>query len=378
MKILYVIDNLEFGGGERGFLQIIKGLDKEKYIIYTVSKPDGEFGKKLVEMDIHLEPLNMESRFNPFTILKLMRIIRKKCVHIVHSQGARADFFARVAVKATGRSYLVSTVQMPVEGYNVNPFKKLIYMVFDRFSERFVDRFIVVSERLRKILTEKHRISPDRVVKIYNGIEIDEYMPNIEKVRSQKSEVRREFGLADSVPVIGAIGRLTWQKGLEYLIEAVPDVLKKHPEAMFLIVGEGPLKDKLKAKSEELRVEDKVIFTGFRTDIKEVLSAIDILVIPSLLEGFPMITLEAMAMAKPIIATNINGITEQITNGINGILIPPKDPSAIAQATITLINNREKAKAMGLAARKKAEEEFSVEKMVSETEKVYLSLLKTN
>ena len=119
-----------------------------------------------------------------------------------------------------------------------------------------------------------------------------------------------------------------------------------------------------------------MIFTGFRSDIKEILSAIDILVIPSLLEGFPMITLEAMAMAKPIIATNIDGITEQITDGINGILTPPKDSSAIAQAIITLINNRGKAKAMGLAARKKVEQEFSVDKMVAETEKVYLSLLR--
>jgi glycosyltransferase involved in cell wall biosynthesis len=119
-----------------------------------------------------------------------------------------------------------------------------------------------------------------------------------------------------------------------------------------------------------------VIFAGFRSDIKEMFSAIDILVISFLLGGFPMITLEAMAMAKPIIATNIDGITEQITDGINGILIPPKDPSAIAKAIIKLINDRESARKTGLAARKKVEQKFSVEKMVAETEKVYLFLLK--
>jgi glycosyltransferase involved in cell wall biosynthesis len=126
--------------------------------------------------------------------------------------------------------------------------------------------------------------------------------------------------------------------------------------------------------SEELRVRDNVIFAGFRSDIKEILSAVDLLVIPSLLEGFPMVTLEAMAMAKPIIATNIDGITEQITNGVNGILVPPKNPSALAKAALRVLNDKELAATIGLSARKKVEQEFSVEKMVAETEKVYQSL----
>ncbi|MBW1613078.1 MAG: glycosyltransferase [Deltaproteobacteria bacterium] len=167
-----------------------------------------------------------------------------------------------------------------------------------------------------------------------------------------------------------------WEKGFEYLVETLPDVLREYPDARFLIVGEGPLRDKLKVKSEELSVEDKVVFTGFRSDIKEILSAVDLLVVPSLLEGFPMVTLEAMAMAKPIVATNIDGITEQITDGVTGILVPPKDPSALAKAIIRALTNKELARSMGLSAREKVELEFSVEKMVAETERVYLSLLK--
>jgi len=98
--------------------------------------------------------------------------------------------------------------------------------------------------------------------------------------------------------------------------------------------------------------------------------------IPSLLERFPMVTLEAMAMSKPIIATDIDGITEQITNGVNGILVPPKNPYALAKAIIKVLNDKETARTMGLAARERVEQEFSVEKMVGETEKVYLSLLR--
>ena len=160
------------------------------------------------------------------------------------------------------------------------------------------------------------------------------------------------------------------------MVECIPEIVRTYLDTKILIVGDGPLRERLEALSKELGVRDNVIFTGFRSDIKELLSAVDLLVIPSLLEGFPMVTLETMAMAKPIIATNIDGITEQITDGVDGILVPPKNPSALAKAVIRVLNDKETARNMGLAARKKVEQEFSVGKMVAETEKVYMSLLK--
>jgi len=380
ISILFVIDGLEFGGGERTFLQLIQGLlYEQRYDIHVATNPEGDFFKLLTGMGIDVVPLDLKKRVNIKNIKRLSEIIRGRKINIVHSQGGRADFYARMAAKTLKpKVKLVNTVAMPVKGYDVGALRKGFYRVFDWFSERYVDRFIVVSEVLRETLLSSYKIQPDKVIKIYNGIELDEYRPNSKEVRSQKSEVRREFGLTKDAPVIGAIGRMVWQKGFEYLIECAPEIVKAFPDAKILIVGDGPLKDKLKVKSEKLKVADKIIFTGFRGDIKEILSAIDILVIPSLLEGFPMVTLEAMAMAKPIIATNIDGITEQITDGVNGILVPPKNPSALAKAVIRVLNDKETARNMGLAARKKVEQEFSIGKMVAETEKVYLSLLKAN
>ena len=374
-SILFTIDNLTFGGGERVFSQIIRGLDREKFNVHIACNPGGRFEEKLTEAGIKIEPLDMTNRYNPLTILKLIKIIKRKNVSIFHSQGGRADFYARMAARMLKpKVKIVNTVAMPVEGYDVGAFRKGVYRFFDRFSERYVDWFIVVSEVLRRTLINTHKIPPDKVIKIYNGIELDEYSPNGKEVRSQKSEVRREFGLAKDAPVIGAIGRMVWQKGFEYLIEAIPDIVRDVPDAKILFIGDGQLRKKLEALSKELGVRDNVIFTGFRSDIKEILSAIDILVIPSLLEGFPMITLEAMAMAKPIVATNIDGITEQITDGVNGILVLPKDPSALAKAIIQVLNDKELARTMGLSARKKVEQDFSVGKMVAETEKAYQSL----
>ncbi|MCR4345206.1 MAG: glycosyltransferase, partial [Candidatus Scalindua sp.] len=169
-----------------------------------------------------------------------------------------------------------------------------------------------------------------------------------------------------------------WQKGFEYFIEAIPDVLKRFKKARFLVVGEGALRDELKAKSKSLKLEDKIIFTGFRSDIKSVLASIDIFVMPSLLEGLPMVLLESMAMAKPIVATDIDGVKEVLNNGETGLLVPPKDPKALSVAIVDLLNHRDKAYQIGLAARRVVEERFGVDIMVKKVETVYEELLQLN
>jgi glycosyltransferase involved in cell wall biosynthesis len=361
---------LEFGGGERGFAQLAAGL-RDRYQVLVAAMPGGRFEQQVKELGIKFYPVDMVRQLSLKPIYWIKEIIRNNKIDLVHSQGARADFFARIAGRIAGVPHIICTVAMPVEGFDVGLLQKKIYRFMDYLTERYVERFIVVSDSLRQMLMERRGIPVHRVVRIYNGIELNQYHPD-----AQYGDLRRKWEIPREVPLIGAIGRMVWQKGFNYFIEAIPEIVRVVPEARFLLVGDGPLREGLEALSEELRVKDNVIFTGFRSDIKEILSAVDLLVAPSLLEGFPMITLEAMAMAKPIIATNIDGITEQITNGVDGILVPPKDLSALAKAIIKVINDKELARSMGLAAREKVEQEFSVEKMVSETEKVYLSLLK--
>jgi len=375
-RILYVIDGIEFGGGERVFAQLLNGLPEDRFEPYLASAPNDAFLKNIKSKNLVFYPVDFSNRFNPLPLMRLYRIVKSQRIDIVHSQGARADFFARIAAKLAKVPIMISTVAMPVEGYNVGYLKRFLYQTFDRFSERFVDYFLVVSSVLKENMIEVHGIPPDKIIKIYNGIETDYYKPvGNEEMRYK---IRREFAVNDSDILIASLGRLVWQKGFEYFIHAIPEILREIPDARFILVGDGPLRPELERLAVELGEGDKIIFAGYRSDVRDVLAALDIVVIPSVLEGFPMITLEAMAMAKPIVAAKIDGITEQITDGINGILIPPKDSSAIAQAIIRLINDRESGKKLGLAARKKVEQEFSVEKMVSETEKVYLSLLTNN
>lgn len=372
IKILFVIDALQFGGGERVFSQLINGLSPKDYEVHLASHSNLDLYQAVEKANPSIHLLDFTKRVNVSIMLKLARVIRQNSIDIVHGQGARAEFHARIATRCAGNTKYISAIAMPVEGFDVNFLRRIIYRFFDRFTEKYVSKFIVVSDSLNAMMIERRGISPEKVVRIFNGIEIDQYSPSTDN--RARRRIREQFSISEDSVLVGAIGRLVWQKGFEYLIEALPEILKSYPDSKLLIVGEGPLKKKLGAISKEIGVADRVIFTGFRADVKEILSAIDILVIPSLLEGFPMITLEAMAMAKPIVSTRIDGITEQLINRESGILVSPRDHGALAFAISELISDQNRAKDFGLNARNRVEKCFSVEKMISDTEKVYRSI----
>ncbi len=371
-SILFVIDGLEFGGGERVFQQLADGLN-ERFEVMAAASAGGKFEDGIRELGAKFFPVDMSRQFSLGPIRKLNNIIRNNKIDLVHSQGARADFYTRIAGRVAGSPHNLCTIAMPVEGFDVRLWRRMIYRTIDSFTEKYVDKFIVVSDALKRILIEKRGFPGHRIARIYNGIELKQYHPDAED-----GKIRKEWGIPQEDPLIGTIGRMVRQKGFEFLIRAIPEVVQVVPDAKFIFVGDGPLKDQLIVKSEQLNVRDRIVFAGFRSDIKEILSNIDLLVVPSLLEGFPIITLEAMAMAKPIVATSIDGITEQITDGETGFLVPPKDHRTLAEAILRLIQDKELSKKLGVSARKRVEKEFSVEKMLKETEKVYLSLLSTN
>jgi len=372
VKILFVIDGMEFGGGERVFTQIINGLPLDQYESFLASGPQDSFYQAISQTPVQRYPVDFSNRFNPAIMFRLIKIIKDHKIDIVHGQGARAEFFARLASGLFCRSGYVSTIAMPVEGYDVGPMKMLLYKAFDRFSERFVDRFLVVSSVLAQTMIQGHGIPREKVVKIYNGIETDYYKPHDQE--EGRRRVRQEYSVNDSEVLIGSLGRLVWQKGFEYFIHAMPILIRDLPEAKFLIVGEGPLRQELEGQTRSLGIQDRLVFTGHRNDIRDMMAAMDIIVIPSLLEGFPMITLEAMAMEKPIVTTSIDGIMEQIRDGREGLLIAPKSPPALAQAVKRLVDNPDYARSLGINARAKVVRDFSVHKMIAETIKVYETL----
>jgi glycosyltransferase involved in cell wall biosynthesis len=372
-KILYVIDNLEFGGGERGFLQLIKGLDRNRYRIHVAALAGGEFYKMLKAMGIQTIAVDMSYKCNRKAVKTLVDLLKEENYNIVHSQGARADFFTRLAVGLSKRSNLICTVQMPADGFNVSIFRKALYRLLDRLTEKYVDGFIVVSNELKRLLIERHRIPPDKIFKVPNGVEIDYFKPD---VPATKIEFLREFfGLDKSSVVIGAVGRFCWQKGFDILIRSIPEIAHSNPDLKVILVGAGALKGRLEGLAESLNVLENIVFAGFRRDIKQILAAVDLLVVPSLREGFPMIVLEAMAMAKPIVASDLPGMSEQIVNGETGILVAPKNVDALTYAINELLASRGRANDIGLKARQYVVNNFSFQTMVAKTERVYQNFL---
>jgi glycosyltransferase involved in cell wall biosynthesis len=369
VRILYVIDGLEFGGGERVFLQLATGL-RNRLAVCAAAMPGRRFAQEINEKKISFRPVDMSKRLSLKPIFQLTKIISTEKIELIHSQGARADFFARVAGRIASVPYILCTIAAPVERFDVSAVRKSIYRLLDRLTEHYVNRFIVVSDSLKYTLIRLRGIPSDKVIRIYNGIELEQYRP-----QNQPIDLRNEWGFSKDTPLIAAIGRMVWEKGLEYFLQSIPEIMQHVPNTRVLLVGDGPLRKNLESLAKELNLEDKVTFTGFRSDIRYLLSNIDILVIPSIFEGFPMITLEAMAMRKPIVATRIDGITEQIVDGKEGLLVPPRNPKALAATVLKLIHDRNLTSQLAAAAREKVENSFSVEKMLAETKALYYSLL---
>ena len=364
-----------FGGGKQAFYNLISRLDRRRFNPLVATAPTGRYAEMLREVGVRLIPLAMSNRFDLRIPYRLARIVREHAVTILHSHGGgRADFFVHLTSKLVNIPVKITTVANLVERwFDVNPIQLYVYKKIQSKTEKTFDHFICVSDYLADHLIRQHGLDRTKINTIYNGVDLDyfEGTPDYPKIKN-------EFLQRGERILIGAVGRLVAEKGLEYLLTAIPKVLKRFSEARLLLVGDGPLRKDLERIVIDLDLTGKVTFVGFRSDIKEILSSLDILVLPSLLEGFPMIILEAMAMAKPIVASDIPGIREQIIDGKNGILVPIKDPNAMAAAIINILADRKVAENIGLAARKTVDEKFSIERMVAETESLYLSLLKAN
>ena len=369
-KVLYVIDNLEFGGGGRVLSQLAGAL-KDRYEILFACQPGGLLEERLRPLGIPVRPLNFRHQLSLLRILRLSAIIRGEGVHVVHSMGVRADFSARIAAWLAGAPVVVSTVAMLAEGYEVSPVKRVLYRAAVRWSERLSSGFIAVSETVRKALVEDHRVPEEKVVRIHNsGVELEAFRPGTH----DGLRLRRELGLDPEAPVVGTIGRLVSQKAQDVFLRAAALVAEAVPDVQFLIVGDGPLRPSLERMAVELGL-GRCAFAGVRADIPGVLSILDVFVLSSVLEGLPVVLLEALAAARPVVATRIEGVTEVLQHGATGLLVPPRDPGALADAILALLRDGGLARRLGEAGRKVAEERFPLARAVDEVDRFYATLL---
>jgi glycosyltransferase involved in cell wall biosynthesis len=363
IRLLFVIDNCCYGGGEKTFSLLIRSLPAERFELFCASLPQGRFYEEIKDHCRFL-PLDLSNRFDLRNVGRLRALLTEHGIDIAHSQGARADFYCALAAAGAGVKS-VATVAMPVEGFDVGPVRKALYSVLSSCAARRNAAAITITGELAERIKGRYRA----VELIPNPVDLAEYSPS----NFNAAPVIEKFGLRGKL-VLCALGRLENQKGFTYLLSALKAAFEKEPELReklrCLIAGAGSLAAKLKKQAEREGVAGSVVFCGEVANARDFLGAADIFVMPSLREGQPLALLEAMAMEKPVLASDIPGISGTAEAGREALLVPPADPAALAEGLLKLVHDMPAALAMGRAARKKAER-FGLPEFVSAHEAFY-------
>ena len=370
VSILYVDPFFDLGGQEIYLLNIIKGLNRDNFVIHIACPKKNALIHELRNIkNITFLHISMTRKFDLISIIKLWYYIINNHIDIVHMNGSRAGLIGRIASIFTN-SKIVFTPHLLFLDYkqSYNAVRRKFYIWIDRLLNLFTDYIITVCDEQSERLKNKNQITQKKIITIHNGIDQNIFYPS----KKDKS-ILKEFHLNENRPIIGFIGRLVYQKGLKYLFEACRIIENKNWQ--LLIVGDGPDKHQLITLSKQKKIEKKIVFCGERNDVANILSIIDIFVLPSLFEGFPLSILEAMALKKPIIATNINGIPEAIDHKKNGILVNPKDVDQLSLELDKLLSNPLERKRLANNAYETFIKKFTLKRMINKTEELYHSIL---
>jgi glycosyltransferase involved in cell wall biosynthesis len=298
-------------------------------------------------------------------VFKLTRLLKNEGPDIVHTHGYFASVIGRLAARKARIPRIVAHVHSTYWDY------KKRHLRIERKLSRFTHKIICCSKAVENFVKDFEKIKGDKTTVIYNGVDEDKFF-----LHKDSRSIQAELGIDARSPVVGTVSALTPHKGHEHLIQAASRVLDTFPSTRFLIVGDGLLRTGLEAQAKSLNIHSSVIFTGERKDIPEILSLMDVFVLPSFSrEGLGLAIIEAMAVERPVVATEIGGIPEAVIKGKTGLLVPPGDSEAMAKAIIQLLQDPEKAKSMGEKGRARVMKRFTKTKMLSEIQNVYQSLI---
>ena len=356
MKILHIDTEKTWRGGEQQVLYLLKGLKDRGHEPTVVCQPESSLENLAVKAGIDILPVKMRSEFDLLAVWKVAKAIKNGAYDIVHTHTSHAHTIGLMAklIARKGQMVVHRRVDFPVKGC-------LKYNFFNI-------NYIAISDAIKNILI-KAGISHKKITLVKSCIDIQRLD------HAEITDIRSEFGIAKDATIIGNVAHMADHKGQIYLIRAAAIVKKKYPDVRFLIVGDGELRAELESVARELDLNDNLIFTGFRKDVPSFLAAFDIFAFPSHMEGLGTSILDAMAFAKPVVSTTAGGIPEIVSDGINGLLVPPKDPEAFTTALIKLIENKELRQRFGRAGRNIVEDHFSIDKLVEGTLDFYTDLL---
>ena len=356
MFSLHVDTARTWRGGQNQVLLTVNGLRAIGQRATLVAHPDGELRRRVAE-GLDLIPLAPRTEMDFPTAWKFSRLIKRLSPDVIHAHDPHAIAMAALALSLAGTpaSALVASrrVDFHLRGNS-----------FSRWKYRQVDCFIAASNAIREMLVADG-MPPDRAVTVHEGIDVDHV------VAAPPVNVHETFWLPHHAPVVGNVAALVPHKGHRYLIDAAHLVVRQIPDARFVILGEGELREHLERQVRDHRLEKHVLLPGFRSDVLGCIKGFDLFVMSSITEGLGTSLLDAMACRRPIVATRAGGIPEIVEDGVNGLLVPPRDARALAAAIVRALEDEAVRAKMGAAGFARVSERFTVERMIEGTAAVY-------
>jgi len=329
VTIAFVIHALGVGGAEQKLMDLTKHLkdNPRVRVLVVCMRQLGVIGEELHRCGVEVQLLEKAERPYWMQIRALMRLFRKEKVKLVHTMLYPANVWGRLAA-------YFSDIPVITAEENQEIWKKWYHHLVDRWMAVWTGKLVACSSDVARFIQEHLHVPKEKVAVILSGVDTHRFRkPLID------SRLRIDLGINEDALVVGTVARLVQQKGHQFLLAAIPDILRVYPKVCFLLVGEGKLRQALEAQARELGIERSVIFAGTRRDTRELLGLMDLFVLPSVWEGLGIVILEAMAVGVPVIASNVGGIPEIVTHGRTGWLVAPGQADALTKAVVDLLQD---------------------------------------
>lgn len=371
IRLLLLLTSTAGGAGQQNYF-LAQRLSRARFDLTVAFGPGYPLDREFAKLDVPVRHVSMSRRISPLVNLRgffqIWRLIRRGDYDIVCTSCSIAGLIGRVTAALEGVPNRVHVLHVYASRPYQNELKRQVFRVIERLLDLVTTRYVAVSQAAMRHGVDNGILRPEKVDVIFNGVERPE-------VGGRSSgAMRRELSLREGTRVVGTLGRYETQKGLRYLLEAVPLVLRRRPNTEFLLVGDGPLREELESLARDLGIERAVHFTGWRDDVPDVLRVMDVFCLASLWETFGLVLAEAMLASLPVVATRVDAIPEVTADGETGILVAPRDPHALASGVLRLLEDPDLARRMGAAGFRRASEMFSLETMVREYERCFEGL----
>jgi len=366
IEIALCITDLDVGGAERAVADLATHLDRDRFepVVYCLGPwpevRDRSCVPALQAAGIEVECLGATRNREVFSVVgRLRRLLERRRPALVQSFLFHANLVGRIAARRAGVRRVVSSIRVAEPRH--------WHLWADRWTAGLVDRYVCVSEAVARFSAARAGLPVEKLVVIPNGIDVDQFS-------ARSGADLTALGVAVGRRLVTYVGRLDRQKGVRWLLQAAPGWLRRLPDCDLLLVGEGPERSRLERLCQKRGISDRVHFAGWRSDVAEILAASRLLVLPSRWEGMPNVVLQAMASRLPVLASDVEGVRELLGPDAEPQTIGYRDSRGLVEKIVRLMSDRDFAGELGLRNRRRARQEFAIERVVAAYEDLWASL----